>query len=167
MAEKALAVRPDDACIVPERRQEVTTEGGLDVASQRAPLQALVRRLRDGGIHVSLFIDPDPRQIEAAADVGAELVELHTGAYANAAEGSPRDAEAARVESGAAKGRALGLRVNAGHGLTLDNVSRIAAIAEIEVLNIGHSIVARAILVGMEAAVREMRQLLDQVRAGS
>ncbi len=167
MLDKALAIRPKDVCIVPERRQEVTTEGGLDVASERSGLEPLVRRLRDAGIRVSLFVEPDPGQIAASAAVGAEGVELHTGAYAGAPVGTGQDAELARLRAAAAAARGLGLGVNAGHGLTLDNVVPIAEIPEIVELNIGHSIVARSIYVGMEAAVREMRRLLDGLRGAA
>ncbi|MET0153600.1 MAG: pyridoxine 5'-phosphate synthase [Candidatus Binatia bacterium] len=164
MRSKALAIRPDDACIVPERREELTTEGGLDAAGQRAALGDLVVALRKAGIRVSLFIDPDPRQIEAAAESGATVVELHTGAYADARDPYRLEAELARLRSAARQAAARGLQVNAGHGLRLDNVKPVAAIPEIVELNIGHAIVARAVLVGMEGAVREMRAALDQAR---
>jgi pyridoxine 5-phosphate synthase len=164
MRDKALAIRPDDACIVPERREELTTEGGLDAAGQRSTLADLVAALRGAGIRVSLFIDPDPRQIEAAAESGAAVVELHTGAYADARDPYRLEAELARLRSAARQAAARGLQVNAGHGLRLDNVKPVAAIPEIVELNIGHAIVARAVLVGMEGAVREMRAALDQAR---
>ena len=164
MRAKALAIRPDDACIVPERRQELTTEGGLDAAGQRAALGDLVGALRAAGIRVSLFVDPDPRQIEAAAQSGAAVVELHTGAYAEASDPYRLQVELARLRSAARQAASRGLQVNAGHGLRLDNVKPVAAIPEIVELNIGHSIVARAVLVGMESAVREMRAALDQAR---
>jgi pyridoxine 5-phosphate synthase len=164
MRSKALAIHPDDACIVPERRDELTTEGGLDAAAQRAVLGDLVGALRDAGIRVSLFIDPDARQIDAAAESGAAVVELHTGAYADARDPYRLEAELARLRSAARLAAARGLQVNAGHGLRLDNVKPVAAISEIAELNIGHAIVARAVLVGMEGAVREMRTALDQAR---
>jgi pyridoxine 5-phosphate synthase len=164
MRAKAVALRPDDACIVPERREELTTEGGLDAAGQRAALHDLVAALQEAGIRVSLFIDPDPRQIQAAAESGATAVELHTGAYADARDPYRLESELARLRSAARLAAAAGLQVNAGHGLRLDNVKPVAAIAEIVELNIGHSIVARAVLVGMESAVREMRAALDQTR---
>jgi pyridoxine 5-phosphate synthase len=164
MQAKAVAIRPDDACIVPERREEVTTEGGLDAASQVESLRDLVARLREVGIRVSLFIDPEARQVEAAVAVGAQAVELHTGAYADAGNPYRMQSELARLTAAARLAAARGLVVNAGHGLRLDNVKPVAAIPEVIELNIGHSIVARAVLVGIEAAVREMRAALDQVR---
>ena len=160
MVEKACAVRPDDVCLVPERREELTTEGGLDAASQSDALRAVVARLRDAGIRVSLFIDPEAQQIEAALHLRADAVELHTGAYADAASPVARDGELNRIHEAARTAAAAGLTVNAGHGLTLENVAPIAAIPVIEELNIGHSIVARASLVGMKRAVREMVDLL-------
>jgi pyridoxine 5-phosphate synthase len=162
MLGKAVAIRPDDACIVPERREELTTEGGLDAAGQRAALADLVAALREAGIRVSLFIDPDPRQIDAAAESGATVVELHTGAYADARDPYRLEAELARLRSGARHAVARGLQVNAGHGLRLDNVKPVAAIPEIVELNIGHAIVARAVLVGMDRAVRDMVALLGR-----
>lgn len=167
MCAKALAVRPRDVCIVPERRQELTTEGGLDVVGQRRSLSEVVQRLEGAGIRVSLFIDPDASSIDASREVGATVVELHTGAYADRRDDPARAAEIERLRHAAARAQSLGLQVNAGHGLTLGNVAPIAAIAELVELNIGHSIVARALIVGMEVATREMRQLLDQVRAGT
>jgi pyridoxine 5-phosphate synthase len=164
MQAKALAIRPDDACIVPERRSELTTEGGLDAAGQRESLGELVGALQEAGIRVSLFIDPDPRQIEAAAQSGATVVELHTGTYAEARDPYRLDAELTRLRAAARQATALGLQVNAGHGLHLENVKPVAAISEIIELNIGHSIVSRAVFVGMEHAVREMRAALDQAR---
>jgi pyridoxine 5-phosphate synthase len=164
MRDKALAIRPRDVCIVPERRAELTTEGGLDAAAHLVELRELVVRLRDGKIRVSLFIDPDPRQIDAVAEAGAEVVELHTGAYSEARDPYRLNAELARLRSAAARAHSRGLQVNAGHGLRLDNVRPVAAIPEIVELNIGHSIVSRAMLVGMEVAVREMRRALDQAR---
>ncbi|MCC7538470.1 MAG: pyridoxine 5'-phosphate synthase [Deltaproteobacteria bacterium] len=156
----ALRVRPADVCLVPERRAEITTEGGLDVVGQRRPLADAVARLRDGGIRVSLFVDPDPAQIDAAAAMRAAAVELHTGRYCE-----PRAAGAITAELGALRGaaeqaHALGMIVNAGHGLRLDNVRPIAVLPHMEALNIGHSIVARAVFVGMTEAVREMRALI-------
>ncbi|NUN97186.1 MAG: pyridoxine 5'-phosphate synthase [Candidatus Omnitrophica bacterium] len=155
----ALAVRPEEVCLVPERRQELTTEGGLDVTSHEGLLQGFVGGLRDSGIHVSLFIDPDLAQIEAAKRVGADLIELHTGKYAEL-EGDQAEEELRRIERGTQLGLDLGLRVNAGHGLYLGNVAPIARIPGMGDLNIGHSIVARAVFVGFEAAVREMVQAI-------
>ena len=164
MRDKALALRPQDVCIVPERRAELTTEGGLDVWSQKEALRDVVQMLRAARIRVSLFIDPDPRQIDAASETGADVVELHTGTYADALDPYRLQAELARLQVAARHAFDCGLTVNGGHGLRLDNVKPIAAIPEIQELNIGHSIVSRAILIGMEAAVREMRASLDQAR---
>ena len=165
MVEIARRLRPADACFVPERRQELTTEGGLDVAGQRAAVGDAVARLRAAGVRVSLFIDADPAQIDAARDCGADAVEIHTGRYADAVDEAARRAELERVRAGVARASAAGLIVNAGHGLTLDNVTPIAALAEIEELNIGHSIVARALFVGLEAATREMKQRMLAARS--
>jgi len=148
----ALAVKPEEACLVPEKRQELTTEGGLDVAGQFDALEKTVRALREAGIVVSMFIDPDPRQIEASARIGAPYIELHTGTFCD----HDRDAELDRLIAGAMLARSLGLKVNAGHGINMQNVHRILKIPYLEVLNIGHSIVARAVMIGMAAAVREM-----------
>jgi pyridoxine 5-phosphate synthase len=158
----ALEVAPEDCCLVPERRQEVTTEGGLDVVAGGFRLRRTVTRLRDAGIRVSLFVAPDPVQIAAAADAGAEYVELHTGRYAEARNESER-AEALRaLLNGVGLARARGLRVNAGHGLNYVNLHPVAAMAEIEELNIGHAIIARAVLVGLDRAVREMKDLMKE-----
>ena len=156
ITEFACRVRPRDACIVPERREEVTTEGGLSVAGREAAVRAVCAKLASAGIRVSLFIAPIDREIEAAAAVGAPVIEIHTGAYAEARDEETRTAELERIRQGAAEAAAIGLEVNAGHGLTLANVGPIAAIPEIVELNIGHSIVARSLLVGMEQATREM-----------
>ncbi|MCT0219556.1 pyridoxine 5'-phosphate synthase [Synechococcus sp. CS-1329] len=159
----ALRIRPDMVTLVPEQRQEVTTEGGLDVVSQLGSLQALVSRLQASAIPVSLFVDPDGHQLEACQASGARWVELHTGAYAEAAWAEqPR--QLARLEEGSFVARSLGLRVNAGHGLTYQNVEPIAAIEGMEELNIGHTIVARALAVGLQSAVREMRALIQNPR---
>jgi pyridoxine 5-phosphate synthase len=152
----ACRVRPADVCIVPEKREELTTEGGLAVAGREAALAPLVARLKDAGIVVSLFIEPDSREIEAAAKVGATVVELHTGSYANAADAAGVARELEALRRGAAFAAAAGLHVNGGHGLTLANVGPVAALSEMEELNIGHSIVARAVFVGIEEATREM-----------
>jgi pyridoxine 5-phosphate synthase len=156
----ALRTKPADVCLVPERRAEITTEGGLDVVGQRHALAAIVARLNDGGLRVSLFIDPEPAQIDAAAALKAAAIELHTGRYCEPLPAAEIAAELAKHQRGAAQARALGLIVNAGHGLRTDNVRPIAAIPGMDTLNIGHSIVARAVFVGMEAAVREMRALV-------
>ena len=160
MVDFALRVQPGDACFVPERREELTTEGGLDVAGHAARVTAAARRLAAAGIRVSLFIDPDPAQVRASRSAGVHAVELHTGDYANAAGDAERGRQLARLRRAAAEAALLGLEVHAGHGLTVANVRPVAAIAEIVELNIGHSIVARAVLVGMAAAVREMRAVL-------
>ena len=156
-------VLPKYVCLVPEKREELTTEGGLDVISHQKAVQKACQRLAAKGIQASLFIDPDMRQVEAAKKCGAPAIELHTGAYAEV-YGQSRQKELVRIQAAAEHGAQLGLIVNAGHGLTLDNVSAIAAIPQIHELNIGHSIVARALFVGMEAAVREMRQVIDAAR---
>lgn len=151
----ALHHRPPEACLVPERREELTTEGGLDVAGQRGALQDTVRRLTEAGTEVSLFIEPSRDQIDAATEIGAPVIELHTGAFCEA-EGALADHELERLIEGAEHAHRLGLKVNAGHGIHLGNLARILTIPHLDTLNIGHSIVARAVLVGMEAAVREM-----------
>jgi pyridoxine 5-phosphate synthase len=158
----ALRVRPAEVCLVPERRAEVTTEGGLDLLSQRDVLRDAVGRLRDGGLGVSLFIDPDPGQIAAAAELGASAIELHTGRYCEPLAAEELGAELDHLRRAAEQATRLGLAVNAGHGLRYDNVIPIATLAGVDVLNIGHSIVARAVFVGMEAAVREMRTLVTR-----
>jgi len=160
----ASEVRPDDCCFVPEKRQEVTTEGGLDVAGQEARMMEATGRLVEQGIKVSLFIDPERRQVEAAARIGAPAIELHTGAYAEAA-GAARATELQRLLECARLGAGLGLEVHAGHGLNYHNVQPVAAIAEIVELNIGHAIVARALFDGLEKAVRDMKALMTAARA--
>ena len=159
----ALRIRPSDVCLVPERRTEVTTEGGLDVLAARAALAATLPALAAAGIRVSLFIDPDPQQIDAAAAVGAPVIELHTGAYAEAS-GERRAEELHRLASAARSATALGLVVNAGHGLDYHNVQPVAAIAEIAELNIGFAIIARAMHTGLAAAVRDMKRLMREAR---
>lgn len=160
----AETVRPDDACFVPEKRAELTTEGGLDVVAHKAKVKEAVERLQARGIHISLFIDPEEAQIKAASEIGAHAVEIHTGAYCNAT-GAAREKELAAIVSAAVLARHLGLEVHGGHGLNYDNVVPIAKIAEIVELNIGHSIIARALFVGISQAVREMKELLNRVRA--
>jgi len=159
----AAEIRPDEVCIVPEHRQEVTTEGGLDAAGEGSRLVKAIKRLRERGILVSVFIDPDARQALAARDCGADFVELHTGRYARA-RGAARERELSRLRIAADAARKAGLRVNAGHGLDTHNVGAVAAIPEIEELNIGFAIVARAVLVGLDRAVREMRAAIDAAR---
>ena len=164
-AEEVLAIacdaKPFQATLVPERREEVTTEGGLDVAGQKSRVGDAVKRLRDAGIVVSLFLDPDPRQIDAAAELGAEAVELHTGAYAHATAKFAGDEELAILATAAKHIVDAGLTLHAGHGLTYRNVKPVAAIPQMCELNIGHSIIARAIMVGLEQAVRDMKRLIS------
>ena len=155
MVALALQSGADEVCLVPENRQEITTEGGLDVVSERERLGRALPRLRAAGMAISLFVDPDRAQLEAAAELEAEFVELHTGAYANA-RGAAREAELERLAEAARHGHALGLRINAGHGLDYDNVAPVARLEHVEELNIGHSMVARAVFVGVEEAVRAM-----------
>ncbi len=156
----AAEVRPDEVCLVPERRQELTTEGGLDAAGQFDALAPSVARLKKAGIVVSLFIEPARRQLDAAIALGAPVVELHTGKYCDSS-GPAREAELARLIEAAQHGHRLGLQINAGHGLNYENLPAfLRAVPHLDTLNIGHSIVARAVMVGMERAVREMKALL-------
>lgn len=164
MVRIASEVRPQDCCLVPEKRTEVTTEGGLDVITRQASLKPVCSQLAQAGIRVSLFIDPEPAQLDAAVRVGAPVVELHTGAYADAI-GEQRARELKRIETAARHAADLGLTVHAGHGLHYHNVQAIAAIGEIVELNIGHAIVAHAVIHGMAAAVSEMKRLMLQARA--
>lgn len=159
----ARGIRPQDCCLVPERREELTTEGGLDVAGQAARLKDCCAALRESGIRVSLFIDPEPAQIEAAFEAGAPVVELHTGAYADST-GERQAVEYMRLVEAARFGSRIGLTIHAGHGLHYHNVQPVAAIAEIVELNIGHAIVARAVLDGIGPAVREMKALMKEAR---
>jgi len=163
MLKIAAAVRPQDCCLVPEKRAEVTTEGGLDVAGQAARIRDACTQLRAAGIRVSLFIDPDPRQVEAAMQAGAPVVELHTGAYAEST-GAAQARELERIRAAAERADAIGLIVNAGHGLTYHNVQPVAAIASIVELNIGHAIIARAVFDGLARSVREMKRLMIEAR---
>jgi pyridoxine 5-phosphate synthase len=165
MLDIASELAPSDCCLVPERREELTTEGGLDVAGQVDRVTEACARLTDAGIRVSLFIDPDERQLEAAAACGAPAVELHTGAFADAAE-ELRAAELQRIVDAAAYGDRLGLAINAGHGLNYDNVGEIAVIPQIVELNIGHAIVSRAVFDGLAVAVSEMKRLMTEARSG-
>jgi len=159
----AARVLPHDACLVPEKRTELTTEGGLDVAGQRAAIGAACARLADAGIRVALFIDPDAAQVAAAAAAGAAAVELHTGAYAEA-EGPQRARELARLADAARRAAEAGLIVHAGHGLDYHNVQPVAALPQLAELNIGHAIVARAVTAGIGAAVAEMKRLMREAR---
>ncbi|MFN3792544.1 pyridoxine 5'-phosphate synthase [Massilia sp.] len=165
MIDFACQVKPQDVCLVPERREEVTTEGGLDVIRYYKEVEAAVRQLKGEGIRVSLFIDADEGQIEAASAVGATVIELHTGRYAEA-EGEEALREIERIKAGVRAGAARGLRVNAGHGLHYTNVQPIAAISDIHELNIGHAIVAHALFAGWENAVREMKAIMVAARLG-
>ncbi len=158
-------IQPQDCCLVPEKREELTTEGGLDVLGQESRMQDACARLREAGVRVSLFIDADPTQVEAAVRVGAPVIEIHTGHYATA-RGAAQQAEFARIAHAAAYAASLGLQVNAGHGLHYHNVQPIAAIPVMRELNIGHAIVARALFSGLGAAVREMKQLMLDARSG-
>ena len=165
MIDFACAIKPQDVCLVPERREEVTTEGGLDVIRYYKEVERAVKQLAAEGIRVSLFIDPDAAQINAAADLGAPVIELHTGRYAEA-HGAELAHELERIKAGTRAGVARGLKVNAGHGLHYTNVQAVAAIADIGELNIGHAIVAHALFVGFENAVREMKAIMVAARLG-
>src|SRR6267154_4747820 len=166
MVGNALKHRPHAACIVPEKREERTTEGGLDAAGQHNHLKPMVARLSDAGIRVSLFIEADPRQLEAAVALGAPVVELHTGRYCEL-EGEAQQAELARLQKAATLCARLGLECHAGHGLSYADVGSVAAIPEVRELNIGHFLVGEAIFVGLEQAIREMRRIMDAARAGA
>ena len=160
----ALAHKPHAACIVPERREERTTEGGIDAAGQHNKLAPFVRRLNDAQIRVSLFVEANRTQLDAAKSLGAPVVELHTGAYCDS-EGAAREAHLAAIREAAAYGASLGLEIHAGHGLGFDTVGPIAAIPEIRELNIGHFLIGEAIFSGLDAAIRRMRTLMDEARA--
>jgi pyridoxine 5-phosphate synthase len=157
----ALKVKPHDACLVPENRNEVTTEGGLDCVTHRTALTETIAKLHDTGTVISLFIDPDPDQIQAAADLKAEYIELHTGAFANAS-GDTRTHELHRLIEGAKLAHELGLRINAGHGLNYQNVRELFAVPHLEELNIGHAIISRALIIGLATAVKEMKALCEE-----
>lgn len=161
MAKIALSVKPDLVTLVPERRQELTTEGGLDLVNHRERIQKIVDLLRDGGIPTSLFVEPTLDQIKAAHKIGAAYVELHTGRYANAKRSKEEDEEFESITQAAKLAYKLGLGVNAGHGLTYKNVKRLARLPEIVEFNIGHSIIARSVMVGLAQAVREMKELVN------
>jgi pyridoxine 5-phosphate synthase len=164
MLKIAAEVAPQDACLVPERRAEVTTEGGLDVAGDATRLREAIAELKKARIRVSLFVDPDARQIESAAAVGAPVVELHTGAYADSA-GAAQAAQLKRLEDAMRLATSLGLTVHAGHGLNYENVQPVARLADIVELNIGHAIIGHALAVGLATAVREMKALMQAARA--
>jgi pyridoxine 5-phosphate synthase len=158
----AVRLRPEECCLVPERRQELTTEGGLDVITHAPRIRDAGERLRDAGVRVSLFIDADPAQVEAAAETGASVIEIHTGRYADALTAEERGEELGRIELAVQHGLKLGLQVNAGHGLNYHNVQAVAAIPGIADLNIGHAIVARAVFTGLREAVQEMKRLMRE-----
>jgi pyridoxine 5-phosphate synthase len=160
----ALDHRPNAACIVPENRKEVTTEGGLDVIGHRQRLEEMITALKEAGIRTSLFIEADPAQIETAAAIGADIIELHTGAYCHA-EGDALAAELRRIIAGAGLGHELGLEIHAGHGLSFDTVTPIAAISQVVELNIGHFLIGESVIMGLDAAIREMRHHMDEARA--
>ncbi len=160
MLKIALTAKPHQVTLVPERREEITTEGGLDVVLNSVQLKPAVKMLEEGGIHLSLFVDPDLEQVKEAHRIDAHAIELNTAAYADARDGQSREAALRKVVDAARLGRKLNLAVHAGHGLTYENVRAVAALPEISELNIGHNIVARAVLVGIERAVREMREAM-------
>nr|WP_314265625.1 pyridoxine 5'-phosphate synthase [uncultured Moellerella sp.] len=164
MIEIACRIKPAFCCLVPEKREEVTTEGGLDVAGQKQKIAQAVKRLNDAGIKVSLFIDADHIQIDAAQEVGAPFIEIHTGAYADAKTAEEQEVEFRRIRDGVAYAALKGLSVNAGHGLTYHNVQAIAALPEIYELNIGHAIIGRALFSGLDKAVADMKALLLEAR---
>lgn len=162
MLEFAEEIRPEKACLVPEKREELTTEGGLDVVTQYNTIEKAVKRLESRGSEVSLFIDPDLQQIEAAKSLGARVIEIHTGCYADASDKKTQDIELERIKKAAYYAHEIGLKVNAGHGLNYQNVRPIAAINALHELNIGHAIIARALFCGLKEAVKQMRQLIQE-----
>ncbi|MEX0446968.1 pyridoxine 5'-phosphate synthase [Xenorhabdus sp. SGI246] len=164
MVEIACQIKPAFCCLVPEKREEITTEGGLDVFGQKAHIAAAVKRLSEAGILVSLFIDADHQQIDAAVEVGAPFIEIHTGAYADAENTEQQEKEFQRIKEAASYATSKGIKVNAGHGLTYHNTQRIAALPEIHELNIGHAIIGRAVFSGLSAAVADMKTLLRESR---
>ena len=166
MTEIASRVKPDDVCLVPEKREELTTEGGLDVYSQKKFLRPTVERLKDSGIRVSMFIDPEESQIEASCEIGAEAIELHTGSFADAVAKEEKETELSRIRTAINIASNLPLRINAGHGLHYHNVSAVAALPGIAELNIGHSIIARAVFTGLGTAVSEMKRIIDSAGSG-
>ncbi|MDO4696784.1 MAG: pyridoxine 5'-phosphate synthase [Neisseria sp.] len=164
MLANALAVKPEDVCLVPEKREEITTEGGLDVLGQLEKVAEYTQKLQAAGIRVSLFVDADREQIEAAKSVGADAVELHTGEYADAPDREEREQQLRRIREGAELADSLGLIVNAGHGLTIHNVAPIAQIRVIRELNIGHALIAQAVFLGLPEAVRQMKETIFRAR---
>ena len=163
MLEVALALKPDYVCLVPERRQEVTTEGGLDVAGNMQQLRPLVAALMKNGSQVSMFIDPEETQVRASAEVGAPMIELHTGRFANSL-GEERAAETARLAAAAQLAHELGLEVHAGHGIQVANLAELTAVPHLTELNIGHTLISRAVFIGLEAAVREMKEAISALK---
>ncbi|MFC1462317.1 pyridoxine 5'-phosphate synthase [Verrucomicrobiota bacterium] len=166
IVEIALKVVPEEVCLVPEKREELTTEGGLDVVGQKKDLATTVERLTGAGIIPSMFIDPDPEQIAASAEIGAPCIELHTGTFCDSA-GPAAEQELERLVRGAEQGHGLGLQVNAGHGINLANIDKILVMPHLDTLNIGHSIVARAVFVGIQDAVREMLEKMAAYTGGT
>ena len=164
MLEIATKILPEDCCLVPEKRQELTTEGGLDVLSQLGRIKEVCSELSANNIKASLFIDPDNNQIEAAVECGAPIIEIHTGHYADASSAAEKQKELQKISEACAYAHSLGLQVNAGHGLTLENTKAIAEINSVVELNIGHSIISRALFVGLGAATFEMKQLIQEAR---
>ena len=164
MLEIATKILPEDCCLVPEKRQELTTEGGLDVLSQLGRIKEVCSELNTNNIKASLFIDPDNYQIEAALECGAPIIEIHTGHYADASSAAEMQKELQKISEACAYANSLGLQVNAGHGLTLENTKAIAEINSVVELNIGHSIISRALFVGLGAATSEMKQLIQEAR---
>lgn len=167
MLDFACRIKPQDVCLVPERREELTTEGGLDVVRYFTHVKAAVQQLHQAGIRVSLFVDPDVEQIQASVEAGAPVIELHTGRYAEQQDETAQQAELVRIREGVLEGVRRGLRVNAGHGLHYTNVQAIAAIPEISELNIGHAVVAHAVFAGWQNAVREMKAIMVAARISS
>ena len=167
MLEHALQIKPADVCLVPEKREEVTTEGGLDVLKYAKKISKFTRKLTDAGIRVSLFIDADADQIIAARDVGAPVIELHTGAYADAPNHAAHSHELARIAAGAELGQELGVVVNAGHGLNIHNVTEIAKLPHIRELNIGHALIAQAVFLGLPEAIKQMKEVMYRARTSA
>jgi pyridoxine 5-phosphate synthase len=165
MLDNALAVQPADVCIVPEKRQEITTEGGLDVLSQQDKVAEYTQKLTAAGIRVSLFVDADNQQIQACREVGAPVIELHTGAYANSTDKEQRQQQLARIEEAAHQACEMGIIVNAGHGLNIHNVTPIAKILAIHELNIGHALIAQAIFIGLPQAIEQMKTAIFRARS--
>ncbi|WP_457621070.1 pyridoxine 5'-phosphate synthase [Persephonella sp.] len=164
MKQIATRIKPDRVTLVPEKREEITTEGGLDVVSMKEYLKEFIKELKNSGIDVATFIDPVEEQIKASLEVGADAVEIHTGEYANARSENKRFEELKRIKNAAVYGRSIGLKIFAGHGLTYTNVQPVAEIEEIEELNIGHSIIANAVFLGLDEAVRKMKKLINEAR---